>query len=115
MQQSMDEQDRVVCPPTKELIEPVKVWESKDPVTKKTNRYGTMRQHQHDKQDCEYSGHTGPVERLPKPEVTPVHTPPDDDYGWCGVLENREQPLVDNLFEAYISMLLFGPTGFRID
>ena len=66
-----EEMDRVVCPPTGEKSLPDRVWEGAPTPDGKRIRYGTLRKHQHDGNECNQSGTVQPVERLPATEKRP--------------------------------------------
>ena len=61
--ENQDELDRIVCPESGERLVPERVWESKDPKSKQIHRYGVMKKHHHNSQECDYSGHVEKVVR----------------------------------------------------
>lgn len=60
-----DDQDQVTCPQSGESLKPEKVWETKDP-SGKPQRFGTMKKHHHNMQECPWSYLPVPANRIDK-------------------------------------------------
>ena len=64
-----DTQERIKCDESGEILSPTKTWDSREPVTKRVRRYGTIPLHHHNREECPESGHAREVFRVDKSEV----------------------------------------------